>query len=188
MSEPLVTAALDLAKVSGVCWGEPFSTPFFETWVLGGADTPRGQRGKNLMAKLVEFIARVRPEKIYIEAPLTARVLAEIGSNSDTTIALQGFVMIAETVAFTRGVPTELLERKAVLQHFTGQPSFSRRDKNGAKKACLARCGQLRWPVAGYDEADAGALWHYGCARDNPRAFALAGVGEAVRTHRRRIT
>ena len=181
----MICSALDLAKQSGVCWGEPNGKPEFETWTLGGADTPRGKRGANLMRKLVEHIAYVKPDLIFIEAPLTAAVLADIGSTQDTTLALQGFVFVAETVAFSRGVETRLIERQDALLHFTGSKKYPRAIKDAAKKACMARCSQLRWIVADYDQADAGALWHYGCATLNPTAAALAGVEAAVRHSRK---
>lgn len=181
----MIYSALDLAKQSGVCWGEPGGKPEFETWTLGGSDSPRGKRGVNLMRKLVEHIEYVRPDLIFIETPLEARVLASIGSTMDTTLALQGFVFVAETVAFSRGVKTQLIERQEALLQFTGSKSYPKAIKDAAKKACLARCTQLRWIVADYDQADAAALWFTGCGLQQPSALARAGIEMPVRHSRK---
>lgn len=177
----LVYSSFDIAAQSGVCWGEPNEMPEFDTWHLGGGDRPRGYRGKWLMRKIIDHVEHVKPDLVFIEAPLPAHIAARIGSTQDTTIALNGFVFLAETVLFTRGIPTRLIERQDALLHFTGRKSYPKSMKDGAKKACMARALQLRWKCANWDEADAGAQWHYGCATENPRAYALAGVNEAVR-------
>jgi hypothetical protein len=183
-----IYAALDLARVSGICWGELNGKPSFDTWTLGSKADARGDIGLQMMRRMVEFITTVRPVKFFIETPMEARVLVAIGSSLNTTIQLQGLVFLAETVAHSRGVPTQLLTRQDALRHFTGQKSFPKSlGKDAAKKACLVRCTQLRWMVAGYDEADAGALWHFGCAREDPRGYALAGVNEAVKVSRGKL-
>lgn len=183
----MICSALDLAKMSGVCWGVPGGKPEFETWTLGGADTPRGKRGTNLMMKMVDHIQRVKPDLIFIEQPLEARVLASIGSTMDTTLALQGFVFVAETVAFSRNVPTKLIERQDALLHFTGSKAYPKAIKDAAKKACMARCTQLRWIVADYDQADAAALWWTGCALADPKVAALMGVHAPAKMSRKRF-
>jgi hypothetical protein len=184
MTQPLVYSSLDLAKQSGICWGEANGRPEFETWQLGGADMPRGERGKWLMRKLVQHLTDVKPDKVFIEAPLPVHVAARVGSTQDTTIALNGFVFVAETVCHTRGIPTRLIERQDALLFFTGRASYPKSIKDGAKKACLARATQLRWVCANWDEADAGAQWFYGCATEDPKGYALHGVNEAARISR----
>jgi hypothetical protein len=178
----VIYGALDLAKQSGVCWGEPNGRPSFETWHLGGQALERGQRGAALMTKLVSWIAYAKPDLVFIEAPISAVAGVARGTSIDTSIALQGFILIAETVCYTRKIPTKLIERQDALYHFTGRARY--KVKGQAKKACMARCCQLRWQPANEDEADAGAMWHYGCAKEDPRAFALAGVNEAVKISR----
>jgi hypothetical protein len=178
----VIYGALDLAKQSGVCWGEPFGRPSFETWTLGGAALERGFRGAALMQKLVAWIAYAKPDLVFIEAPLSAAAGKDRGTSIDTTIALQGYILIAETVCFTRGVKTKLIDRQEALFHFTGRARYKK--PGMAKKACMARCCQLRWQLASEDEADAAAIWWRGCMTEDPRAFALAGVNNAVRVSR----
>jgi hypothetical protein len=178
----VIYGALDLAKQSGICWGEPFGRPSFDTWQLGGGALARGMRGEALMRHLVRWIAEVKPDLVFIEAPLSASAGKDRGTSIDTSIALQGYIMIAETVCYTRKVPTKLIERQDALRHFTGRARYS--VKGQAKKACMARCCQLRWQPGNEDEADAGALWHFGCAQEDPRGFALAGVNNAVKVSR----
>lgn len=179
-------SSLDLAKQSGVCWGENNGIPEFETWQLGGADKPRGERGKWLMRKLVDHLDYVKPCKVFIEAPLPAHIASNAGHTQDTTIALNGFVMIAETVCWNRGIPTRLIVRQDALGFFTGRSRYPKGMKDAAKKACMARALQLRWRCANWDEADAGAQWFYGCATEDPRGYALHGVNEAARITGRR--
>lgn len=172
----MIYASLDLAKQTGVCWGTPGGRPEFETWQLGGMSLERGFRGVELMKKLVDFLAYVKPAKVFIEEPITPQGQMNAGSSLEVTIALQGYVFLAETVCFSRGVPTILYARQDVLKHFTGQSRY--KQKGAGKKACMMRSLQLRWQPANEDEADAGALWHYGCAEEDRASYLKRAAGE----------
>jgi hypothetical protein len=176
-----VYAALDLAKSSGVCWGEAFQPPTFETWVFKAKSRPA--RFHELRIALAELLYRAKPAKVFIEEPVSPHILAGIGSSVETALQLNGMVALAEELCWHRGVATELFNRQKVLGHFTGQPRFKKKDDG--KRACLVRCKQLGWDAEGFDQADAAALWDYGCARESPSAWALAGVDRAMK---RRVT
>jgi hypothetical protein len=174
-----IRLGLDLAAKSGVVWGQPFEAPEFAVWDLRA---PRlGQRGFNLMQRLTPLVDHLKPRglsKAYIETPLDAHVAAKMGAIQETTISLNGYVFLAMTILDTLGIEYALVDRQKALQHFVGQPRF--KNKDDGKRACVVRCKQLGWGDVSFDEADAAALWDCGCARDNPREFALHGVERAV--------
>lgn len=181
----MIYGALDLAKQSGVAWGEPMGRPEFETWQLGGQALQRGHRGMALMSKLVAWLDYVKPDMVFIEQPVPPQGQMRAGSNLDVTIALQGYVFMAETVCFSRKVPTRLYDRQDILGHFTGKRVY--KVKGGGKKACMARACQLRWQPGNEDEADAGALWHYGIAQENRAAHLQRSIIEPPRPSRGKL-
>lgn len=176
----MIYGALDLAKQTGVAWGEPGGRPVFETWPLGGQSLERGRRGANLMRKLVTWLEYVKPDKVFIEGPMNPSAMKNKHSGQDTNLALMGYIFVAETVCFTRGVPTVLLDRQDILSHFTGHSRY--KVPGMAKKNCMVRACQLRWQPANEDEADAGAMWHYGCSLEDQAAFLKRAALEPPRT------
>jgi len=175
----VIYGALDLAKQSGVCWGEKDGRPAFETWQLGGQARARGARGIALMTKLVDWLAYAKPGLVFIEAPLNPSAMKNKHSGQDTNIALTGYVFMAETICHSRGVPTKLYERQKILGHFTGSERY--KVPGMAKRQCMVRACQLRWQPANEDEADAGALWHYGIAQEDRAAFLKRAGVEPVK-------
>jgi hypothetical protein len=181
----MIYGALDLAKQSGVAWGKPGGRPEFDTWQLGGAALQRGKRGLALMGFLVEWLADVKPDLVFIEGPMNSGGQANAGSTLDTTIALQGYILIAEMVCFSRGVPTKLLDRQDVLGHFTGRRTY--KQKGMGKKMCMMRACQFGWRPENEDEADAGAMWHFGCAEEDRAAYLKRVGAEPAKTTRGKL-
>jgi hypothetical protein len=177
---------LDLATTSGVCWGRPGERPTFDTW-LCASSKGRGQVALNLTMFVRDHLDTVKPDKVFIEAPMEARgQLRKGGASMGTTIVLQGLILVAEMVCHSRGIPTALIERQEILGHFTGRRTYpsTRFGKDGAKKATMARCTQLRWSPADYDQADAGAGWFVACAMENPRMAIAMGINAPARITR----
>jgi hypothetical protein len=173
----LIRTALDLARITGVVWGRPFERPQTDRWMLGGADTPVGDLGLELMDKLCDHIDVKKPGAIFIEQPLAphefpkdAKGRAQI--NLQTALKLNGYVFMAITVCRSRNIPVKMFHRQEVLAHFTGQSRY--REKDAGKRACVARARQLYQLDIGYDEADALALWDLGCALENQKAYIAA--------------
>jgi hypothetical protein len=179
----VIYTALDLASRTGVAWGVPFQQPACTAWELRGPS--RGRRGLDLMSRLVEHLDTVRPDKVFIEKPLEPLALVRLDSTGAVVLLLNGLVMLAETVCASRGIPSILYDRQDVLAHFTGQAKY--REKDGGKAACAVRCRQLWRLDLRWDEADACALWHLGCAREDPKSYALAGLKEPVRLRSRPV-
>jgi hypothetical protein len=164
--------ALDLAAISGLCYGELPVKPAFLSIDLRKEPGGRGGRGTALMRFLAKHIDTYHPEIIFIEAPMDAHVAAKVGATPDTMIALNGYVMLAETVAYSRRVPTELLHVQDARKHFVGVRSFP--DKNEGKRAVFARCKQLGWEPPNLDCSDAACLWDYGSSQHTPGFARLA--------------
>ena len=171
--------ALDLARVSGVAWGDAFSRPNFETWVLGAVHTPLGARGVELMARLTRHLDSVKPDCVFIEAPIRMTGALRKGSSAETILQLNGLVFVAQTVCHSRRVPMKLHERQKVLKHFTGRPTYP---SGEGKRACQQRIRQIWGVDVPEDEADAGALLHYGCALEDGNAFVKARLTEPAMT------
>lgn len=163
--------ALDLAAVSGVCFGELPASPAFLTIDLRKEDG-RGGRGVALMRALARHFDEYKPERVFIERPLDAHVAAKMGVTTDTVIALNGSVMLAETVAFSRRIATELVEVQTARKHFIGVRSFP--DKKDGKRAVFARCTQLGWDPPNHDCSDAACLWDYGSSTCTPGFVKIA--------------
>lgn len=156
-------AAFDLATKTGLAWGNPGERPSWDMWDLKHGRTV-GARGYAFMKRYTKFVDTVKPDKIYIEEPLSPHVMDLIGATADTNIFLVGIVFLALTISHARQIPTERIEVQDVRGHFTGRRRYKDRDQ--AKKATIARCIQLGWRVEGDDNvADACALWDYACAR-----------------------
>lgn len=170
-----VFIAFDAAKKCGVCYGPAFKPPVVTTWDLPG---DLGERGCFLMKNTRLTFERIKPAKCFIEAPMEAHVATMAGTAPTTTISLNGYVFVLMMVCHQFDVPWELYPRQTILKHFTGQGRYAKKDDG--KRACVVRCKQLGYEVRNYDEADAAALWDYGCAVNNPRAYALAGVQRAA--------
>jgi hypothetical protein len=160
--------ALDLAGETGVAFGL-LPKPTLVTWCLkpGG----RGDRGLKLMRLLVSHLDEFKPERVFIERPLSAAVMVDIGATLDTQISLSGYVFLAETVCRSRGVATELVESQAVRQHFVGRARFPH--KGEGKRVVFQRTKALGWKPANENESDAAAVWDYAQARSSTSAYLL---------------
>lgn len=161
--------SFDLAKKNGWCAGVPFSKPVTGHFTLAGKT--RAERYMQLRTKLIVLLATYDPIVAFIEEPLDPNFAVKVGITRDTMMSLNGYVAIAEMMCAVQGVETQLIERKLALEHFTGRSGY--KEDDGAKKACVARCNQLGYPIEGYDAADAAAQWDFGCARRYAGAYAM---------------
>lgn len=171
MGRAVRITALDLAVLTGVCFGEFPAAPAFETWDL--RERGRGQRGIILMRRLIAHIEAFRPQAVYIEQPLDAYMMARVGSTLDTQISLTGYVFLAETVCASRRIETALVDVQDARFHFIGVRRFG--EKEQGKKAVFARCVQLGWRPGDLNQSDAGAIWDYGASRATSAYARLTG-------------
>jgi hypothetical protein len=185
---PSTVLALDLATTTGWAWGEVGGTARFGAIRLGPPGADRGTRGSAMLVWLSDFFKIERPDLVVVEAPLAPAVMRRIGATNDTALMLLGLPMVVETVCHLRGVkPPKLVKVQDVREAFLGKRTF--RDEHNpltgkrvksraiAKSATMEMCRRLGYGVSSDDEADAIALWHYGCSLLNPRQAALMGEG-----------
>jgi hypothetical protein len=175
-TDGLVYGALDIARSTGVTVGNPFVSPLSETWDIDSDS--RAERFVLLRARLIPWLIRWKPRKVFIERPMDARAMARLGTPFATQMSLTGMVAIAEATCEQYGIPTELYERQDVLEHFTGVRRY--KVKDDGKRACVVRCKQLKYYIEGFDQADAASLWDYGLSKALPNAYALHGVGRVL--------
>jgi len=180
---------LDLASHSAACWGRLGETPQCRHWELTGT---RAAKGAQFIAVFRSFLSEMRATYpahrtvVFIEAPLEPAVMVELGTHKSGTILLPGLVFMAESLCHAHEVEPRLVSRQDALLHFTGRARYTRTaktkrgrgdlfavlpsrgipaDADPGKQACLARARALRWPVTTLDEADAAALFDFGCAQ-----------------------
>lgn len=186
MTLPIYTA-LDLARVTGICAGVPFRRPVLcEHWTLGEPGEYHGHyadRGLELSRLLKEHCLIWKPAKVFIEAPLELKQMGAGKGNQgkgNFSDLLQGNGLVFLTMVILRkiGTPFICYQRQTVLKHFTDQARFKIRDDG--KRACVARARQLWQLSLTWDEADAAALWDYGCALEHQREYVHAAVASPV--------
>lgn len=166
--------AFDLATgKSGVAVGNPFNGPPLFSTIATNSDEP-AERGLLVKGAVRRLLIDHKPAAVFIEKPMSAHVATRIGSNDSTTLQLNGLVFVAMIEARSLGIPYELIDRQAALQHFTGQPRYTK--GQDSKRACMARAQQLGWKPANFDEADAAALLDFGAARLQGASFIQAAL------------
>jgi hypothetical protein len=158
--------ALDVATLVGVAFGRPLLKP--STWTVDlstvGKDyDARYSRARAMVTHLHETCA---PDLIAIEAPIGGSMASRYLIELVTHIKGRAFDHRIRTVEYNIG---------SVRKHFIGKhfvkkdfPALSDKDATKIIKGkVLTRCRALGWEVAGYDEADAAALFDYACSRES---------------------
>lgn len=202
MSEPLILAALDQARVTGVAVGRGSDNgPRLCTWDLPKADDGCRQRMfSTFRARLVQLIEVQGVNYFALEKPMPLggkrdrdESEAQAGglvagrraptrkkkafTNPASFEVAWGLLAIAEEVAGTFKVPLNVVDVRSWRAHFLGNGNL-----NGdvAKDVCLDRCRLLGWRAANHNEAEAAGLWDYGLMKLRVRA-AEAGTPLFIR-------
>jgi hypothetical protein len=178
---PLI-AAFDVATNTGVCDGVAGGIPRLWTWVLSDAGDGRPRRLAYLRAYLDSYFKENAVGRVFYEKPMpiAAQVNAKPGSgfgaSEDQLAFLRGSLGVLEACAAMAGIHViEGVSVQDARKHFCGQRTFARGadGKSQAKDAVLRMCAILKIPAANDHEADAAAIWSYGCAISNPRTAHL---------------
>ena len=147
--------ALDLATVTGWCYGAPDKPPRFgaERFAKPGQERAVAYRKFRLWLDL--FNSAYEPALIVFELPAVPAFLGG-KTNIDTTKLLFGLCEHLEEWAYQK---FELREASVaqVRAHFIGRNMAGKI----AKPLVVARCREMGWDVESEDQADACALWHY---------------------------
>lgn len=156
----------------GVCSGPVGSVPTFETHVLLRDGETRSETCGRLMgwwAERSQAIKAVHGDDsiaVYVEAPLPGG--PKFHRNPQVAYLLGGLACVVGAISFLREFKHREVSVQTVRAHFIGHGNMPGDD---AKKAAKRRCHQLGWEPKNYDESDAGAVWHYGCAQQRPKAI-----------------
>lgn len=158
--------ALDVASTMGVCFGRPLTTPTTWTVDLSTAGKDHKARYAKARAFIRHMHKQLAPDLIAIEAPI---------GGPDASHYLIRLVGAIDDAAYDLGIQTVEYNIGSVRKFFLGK-HFTKRDFPALTDAAagkiikgkvFSRCRALGWQVADLDQADAGALWDYACARES---------------------
>jgi hypothetical protein len=156
--------ALDLATVTGWCFGRPGKVPVFghTRFIKPGGSRAAAYRAFREWLETICEMRKEKPDLIVFESPAIPSIMA--GKTNIDTIKL--LIGLAENLEEFCHDYVELREASVgqVRSHFIGQNLKAAI----AKPMVMERCQALGWNVADYDEADACALWDYQCCHLRP--------------------
>lgn len=163
---------LDISKTrTGVCFGHVGETPRFASIACAGMDDAMAM--KKLGGWLIDFSKLNRIGLLAAEAALSPGAFmgdwnadkgkVEMKTNPVTTITLAKMVGVVEFITGMKNIRYEAAHVQSVRKAFLG----SGRPDN-PKQVAAAMCRELGWSPSNNDEADAAAVWFWGCLRIDP--------------------
>ena len=174
MREGGTVLALDLAMAFGWAEGTPGETPLVGSGRFAPAGSGHAAIGAEALAWFADRLAVSRPALVVIERPGLHSVAAG-KSSFDVIYRLLGLAFLFEAVAYRRGVyNVKFAKAEDVRLHFVGTKS-ARGD--AGKRLVQRRCDALGWNWRNPDEADALALFAYGCELVAPGSGHKAAPG-----------
>ena len=158
--------ALDIATVTGWARGQVGETPEFGSLRFGKLRASNNAVFGQAIRWFAETLdAQPRPDIVIIENLLPPTAMAG-KTTADVRDRLCGLQAIARGVCFLRGIyEVQGADVGNVRRHFLGSHALHRDE---AKQETLKRCRILGWHAQNTDEADALALWHFGCCLIQP--------------------
>jgi hypothetical protein len=177
--------ALDISKTrTGAAIGAPGEAPTF--YSIDGRDETTTGAVVKLGRWLIRAIRENDVAAIYYEAMLNPgafmgewnpqRNKIDLRTNPATTIALAQMTGVVLFIADMRGlrcIPANLFTVRAA---FLGHKS-----PEEPKKVAKALCEQIGWSPANEDEADAGAVFYWAAAQEDPRRARVVTPLEQMR-------
>lgn len=153
--------ALDIsARRTGLARGRPGAAPTVSSIAFAQEDDePEDVYGRAVFW-IAEYLRTSRPALIVIEAPVPAFRLKGF-TNNNTIQLLNGLYAAIAGCIRCKGIPVRRAQIRTVRKHFLGNGGLP---GDQAKRAAIARCRQLGWPVTNDDEADAAAIWDWACS------------------------
>lgn len=165
--------ALDVASVTGWCFGVPGSAPTASgslRFAEQGADDPRVW--SKAMVWLTQQINGLSPSIVYIEAPITSASPAG-GSNAATMSRLIGLQAVLRAVVELKlPVSAKLVHVQSARKLFIGAGNLPGKI---AKERVQQRCIDLGWIApedAQPDRCDAMCVWAFAAAQHDPEFAA----------------
>lgn len=158
----MIVMAFDIAGRTGIAYGRAGETPRATAVDLGKGRGDAAQFARMIRATN-ELLTKYRPDIVVYEGPV---------GGPRTSHFLVGLAACFVGEAARLGHKPIDLNLGSVRKHFLGK-HITTRSMPGAskgavrqeiKRAVIARCHALGWPVRDDDEADACALWDYASA------------------------
>ena len=174
MPDRLRILACDIATTMGVADGEPGTTPTLTTERFGGDGDSHLKICSRAMRWAALRFTDDPPSILYIEKPMPIGAAIRGKSNARSIIRLNSLYGIIGAAAILKGIPVHEIDVQTVRQTFIGHAQL---DGDEAKRRCKGMCRMLEWPCRNVDEADAAALWHFGCSVQAPREAVIIHPG-----------
>jgi hypothetical protein len=154
--------AFDIAGATGIAFGVAGGTPRATTVDLG-KKLSEAQRFSKMIQTARFFLNKFEPDIVVYEAPV---------GGPKTSHFLVGVAACFVGEATRLGYDPKSVNLASVRSHFLGKHLTTRHfphlkpaaAKAEIKRAVVARCFALGWPVKGHDDADALACWDYASA------------------------
>lgn len=157
--------ALDLAAFYGLAEGAPGSVPMARSGRFAPAGAAHAAVGGEAIKWFNAHLSLHTPAAIFIERPHLG-TLKRGTTSFDVVYRLLGLAYTFQSVAYLRGVyDCRLVKVEDIRHHFIGHGNLK---GDRAKALVQRRCQDLGWAFRNPDEADALALWAYGCEQLKP--------------------
>ncbi|MBT9385497.1 hypothetical protein KM176_16605 [Pseudooceanicola sp. CBS1P-1] len=155
--------AFDIATSTGVAFGLAGKTPRATTIDLGKRGKSEAARFAKAMQVTRHLLEKYEPDHVFYEAA--------IGGPKASAFLIGLAACVTGTVA-DMGIPVREARIQSVRKHFLGKhlvakdfPGLdARAARDAIKQRVIGRCNQLGWRPRSDDEADALAIWDFGCA------------------------
>jgi hypothetical protein len=184
MGEPLLIWGVDASKRrTGIAHGPSGSKPSFVSLESrDGEDV--SQTGLRLFVYLKDLLRLGKPDLVVFEKMLEfgfqpevdfeAKTIKQKGRGIRAALDLQAMTHTLELFCGLAQIPCIEVHPSTVRKEFLGDGRLKR---DVAKKRAVSMCKLLGWEVRNDDEADGGALWHYGVATKDPHRAAAIHPG-----------
>jgi hypothetical protein len=159
---------LDLGTFTGICRGKPGELPTLSSIDFGKKD----DEPHDIFGRAIIFFAQMfqqKPVRLFVEQPIPEFALKS-QTQARSTELKYGLLAISTGIARASGVCVERCPISTVRKHFLGQGNLK---SSIAKERAFQVCTTLGWNPNNFDEADAGAVWHWGCHKYDPDSVQI---------------
>lgn len=167
---PLLIAAFDIATQTGAADGFANGKPRCWHWSLKAAGS-RPAKLAQLRYYCDRYFAETKVDALFYEKGLGIAAAMEIGMSDDTMALLRGAIGVVEACAAHANIPRiEAVGVQEARRYLLGAGRIPRGE---GKKLVRERVRMMGWAAANDDEADACAIWAFGCGQVSPAMAAM---------------
>jgi len=161
--------ALDLSLTSGAAWGAPNGRPSSAVWKLPAGRENLDRAMSCLRLNVMTTCRMHRVEIVCVEASMK---VIDREHSEYSAFCLTSLQAVAREAAYSGGARVHLVNCQEWRRHFIGHGNLP---GDEAKKLAMQRCGQLGYPYADHNAAEACGVWDWGIAKFYSRSSRLAG-------------